>query len=342
MRLNAKKSKALTATASGHIIGELRKLDARGLLKQQGGRSFIKCPFHQENTPSLMLTTNTSSSYPIGSWKCWGCGQAGNWNKLASAIGVAPIGEDNAVAKIVQTYDPSFYDNLLVEKYSTYGRVLEDLLVSSPQVIPDSFVWRTLPGSYLKQVGACLVTGTRDKLKYVFLPNYMNEELVGGIRAVITDTGEKSLIKYKNSSGLWSKSKGLYPYDPVCKALDVFEKEHGFRGLCLVEGARDSLVLNCEGMPTLGLLGTQSWGPLKLDNILDLGIDFCLVVMDGDTSGKSAEEKVWTDVKRLVACRKMNLSRFNKQEGHAVDPGNASENVLEEVWNSLMRRKAQT
>lgn len=273
-----------------------------------------------------------------------GCGAAGKWNELAEAMGLEQIGEDSNVAKTVVKYDEKFYDRMLKERYINYKGLLEDLKLRNPRPLPDDMVWRTVPAKIMNELKAVVTDG---EYKALLLPAYMHGELVGGVRALMEDPGDKAVVKYKNSTGEWSRAKGLYPYDYAVKLLDQFEKEHGFRALALVEGARDSIILNCEGIPTMGLLGTQSWCTGKLDNILDLDLDFVLVVMDGDEAGRKAETMVWEAIRKLVTCRKMNLTRFNKEvsaeRGKAVevDPGNAPAWVIDEVWKQLHRRKGQ-
>lgn len=340
--------KRLTGGAVTHIVGELRKLEARGWLSRQGSRTFIKCPFHgngQEKTPSCLVTTRVDSQYEIGSFRCMGCGEAGGWNQLAEALGLEQVGVDANVAKTVLQYDPEFFNKLLRERYTSFAGTLKELGLTNPRPVPDDMVWRSIPASLLNRLKVCLVDGAEGES--LFMPSYINENMVGGIRALMNDPGDKSIVKYKNSPGVWSRAKGLYPYDLCSSMLDKFEKKYGFRGLALVEGARDSLCLCAEGIPTVGLLGTQSWCAGKLDNILDLDPDFCLIVMDGDGAGREAEQKIWEAMKRLVPSRRMNLSRFNKEvsaelgKETEVDPGNALPWVIEEIWQQLHKRKSQ-
>lgn len=339
------KPKRLSASAVTHVLGELRKMAARGMMLVKGTRTYVSCPFHQERSPSCLVTTRVDSKYEIGSYRCMGCEARGKWNELAEALGLEPIGEDSNVAKTVVEYDNQFYDRLLEERFVSFKGLLRDLGLSKPRAIPNEMVWRTIPGEVLNKVKACLVNDEYGES--LLLPSYMHGELVGGVRALMKDPKDKSVVKYKNSSGEWSRGKGLYPFDLCSKLLDEFEKKYGFRGLALVEGARDSLVLNCENIPTLGLLGTQSWCSGKLDNILELDPDFVLLVMDGDKAGRTAEEMIWPEVRKLVPCRKMNLTRFNREvsaelgKDVEVDPGNAPEWVISEIWRSLHRRKSQ-
>lgn len=333
--------KKLTASAVQHIQGELRKLEARGLCVKQSGRVFVRCPFHHEKTPSCLVTTSVQSKYEIGSFKCLGCGEGGNWNKLAREMGLAEVDQFTNVSKTVVKYDRSYYDrNIIEDRHVSFRAVLEDLKLSNPTELPDEGTWRTLPFSFLKEVKACHAVGP-NKTQFLFLPSYMNDEVVGGIRAVIKPSGEKSEVKYKNSSGEWSREKGLYPYDYVREKLESFNSRYGFRGLVLVEGARDSLCWNCEGMPTLGVLGTQSWCDGKKDRVLDLDPDFVLIATDGDPAGVQAEEKIWKDLKPVVPCRRLALSRFSKALQRKIDPGNAPPEVVQAAWAALHKRKSQ-
>lgn len=341
-----KEIKRLSPSAVTHIIGELRKLEARGKLLRKGTRTYVACPFHNERTPSCLVTTRVDTKYEIGSFRCMGCEERGGWNKLAEALGLEQVGVDSNVSKMVMEYGTEFYDRLLKERYISFSGLMESLYVKNPKPIKDDLIWRSLPGEFLNKVKACHVTDSIHG-PALLLPSYMYGELVGGVRALMKDPKDKAVVKYNNSPGEWSRAKGLYPFDLCAQLLDDFEEDYGFRGLALVEGARDSLVFNCESIPTLGLLGTQSWCSGKMDNILDLDPDFCLIVMDGDKAGREAEEKIWTEMKRLVPCRKMNLSRFNKEVSAEmerdveVDPGNAPKWVLDEVWATLHKRKGQ-
>jgi len=53
-------------------IEKLREISIVSLLglKDSGRRHFIKCPFHSDTSPSMMI-------YPDNSYKCYGCGRQG-------------------------------------------------------------------------------------------------------------------------------------------------------------------------------------------------------------------------------------------------------------------------
>ena len=327
----------LGISAVQHVQAELRKLEARGLSMRKAGRLFIRCPFHNEKTPSCLVTDSPQSKHEIGSFKCLGCGKYGFWNTLAKEMGLEEVNQFNNVAKTAVKYETKFYDRLVEERHKGYKDLLGDLLLTEPSELPEKGKWRTIPYLFLKELRICQVKhfGKTN----LFMPAYMGGELAGGIRAVVTPNGQKNELKYQNSSGEWSREKGLYPFDHVSKKMNEFEKDYGFRGLALVEGARDSLCMNCEGIPTLGLLGTQSWSIQKRDRVLDLDPDFIILVLDGDSAGAIAEDKIWKDLRGLVPCKKMALSRFSKALKRDIDPGNAPPEVIQKIWETLHQRK---
>lgn len=59
-------------TTSKEEIQKLRDISIIVLLglKDTGRRHFIKCPFHADTSPSLMI-------YPNNSYKCFGCSRQG-------------------------------------------------------------------------------------------------------------------------------------------------------------------------------------------------------------------------------------------------------------------------
>ena len=46
----------------------------------------IKCPFHDDDTPSCSISLG-NSKVPPGYFYCFGCGTKGAWNVLAEKIG---------------------------------------------------------------------------------------------------------------------------------------------------------------------------------------------------------------------------------------------------------------
>lgn len=330
---------SLSPAARVHIVGELRKLQAQGKVRKQGNLFFICCPFHNERTPSCRITTDQQSRFELGSFKCYGCGEHGDWNKLSAAVGLAPLNADHNVFSTAFEYDKEFYAKLTAaDKYKSIASVLADLSLNEPTPLPEEGVWRTLPYEFLTSLDACFVKSKEYDTRYLFLPCTIKGKVVGGIRAAMT--GSTAGIKYKNAPGSWSRSKGLYPYDRCAELMDKFQEAHGFRALVLVEGARDSLCLSIESFPTLGMLGTQSWCSAKLDNILDLDPDIIMMAMDGDSAGDDATAAITPQIRKFVPVVQANLTKaaqwLNKPN---IDPGNAPENVLNRMWNALIEKR---
>jgi hypothetical protein len=287
------------------------------------------------------VTTSQDSKFELGSFRCYGCGAHGKWNKLAEALGLRQIGQDDNVFSEVFTYDPEFFSRLTADtKFRSYDSVLEDLGLTDPTALPEKGEWRTLPNSFLAELGICSVKHKKFKTQYLFMPAYMKGKVVGGIRAAMTS---KAKIKYKNSPGDWSKGKGLYPYDFTAKMVDDFANQQGFRAVLLVEGARDAACACIEGFPALGILGTQSWCDEKLSNLLDLDPDLVMECFDGDVAGREAAKAIVPKIRRFVPVISANLSDAAEWLGEEkLDPGNAPEKVFKRMWTALLERRSAT
>jgi DNA primase len=52
------------------------------VVHRNGTNVSARCPFHDDKSPSFSGNTEK------GLWKCWGCGEAGNWWQLLAKLGV--------------------------------------------------------------------------------------------------------------------------------------------------------------------------------------------------------------------------------------------------------------
>lgn len=327
------------------VLGELRRLQARGKVSVQGSRTFILCPFHADRNPSAIVTTDPHSKF-FGHFHCFGCEASGDWNKLANKMNegsenVRTLDEDDAgYSYVAKRESKTFKDRVKTRRLkSSKGitEVMESLSLIRPKRVRED--WRGISTEFLNKIGALRVFDEKLGEYALYLPVTVNGEEVGGIRALIGNVDRKGLAKYKNAPGAWSKTKALYPFDHVSEMMDSFEEEYGFRGVVLVEGGRDALTLCQNGIPTLGILGTTSWTEQKRDLLLDLDPDFVLVCMDGDAPGRKAENKIYEDLSDWIPCTRMNLSRFNRIYGFDVDPGGAPDEVVEKILKTLVKRK---
>jgi DNA primase len=188
----------------------------------------------------------------------------------------------------------------------------------------------------LRKIGTRIATHAEYDTEYLFLPCTVGGELVGGIRAAMEGSNVK--VKYKNSTGAWSRSHGLFPYDTSVNVMLENENVFGQKVMVLTEGPRDSLYLMERGIPAVSILGTQSWSIEKRDLLLDMDADFILICMDGDVAGRKAEKKVYASLKELASCKKMNITMFNVTEGKELDPASSPDWLIDKIKKRLMKK----
>ena len=320
---------------------ELQRLSSQGKVRQQGQRTFILCPFHDDKNPSAIITTDANSKY-FGCFKCFGCGTSGGWNKLAKEMGLREIDpNDNGYGLAVKQESSSFKKRTQdtserKAKPTRLSKPMKNLGLTKPKPVRED--WRGIPKTLLKKVQAITVIDPWTSNRELYLPCFVKEEEVGGIRALLNaKQADERIPKYRNSVGAWSKTQALYPYDYTAQLIDAFEEKHGFRAVIIVEGARDSLTLINQGLPTLGILGTTSWAQEKQDLLLDLDPDFVLICMDGDAAGIKAERMIHKTLSPYLPVKKMNLARFNKYCGFEVDPGAAPPEIVGKIRKALLK-----
>ena len=52
------------------------------ITKEKNGEAWAHCPFHHDKTPSFSVNMES------GIWHCFGCGESGGLNQLATKIGI--------------------------------------------------------------------------------------------------------------------------------------------------------------------------------------------------------------------------------------------------------------
>lgn len=229
--------------------------------------TFIRCPYHSEKTGSFRIFHSATSRSP-GFGKCYGCGAAHPWNEFAPLIGL--LGWE--AAKPAEVFAAPLNLQTKVEDAP------ETLEFSD---LPPNKVWRSIPTNFLITIGArkC-VTEWGEHM--VWLPVMVRSRLRGYVKARLRKDPDK--ISYVNSKGPWSKHSGLFLYDYVAKQEP--------NTVVLVEGPRDGLRLNYLGIPTISILGTQSWSSQKTRYLELLGVKRIIMCMDGDCAGRAAVEKI--------------------------------------------------
>ncbi len=231
--------------------------------------TFVRCPYHTEATPSFRIFHSPASKSP-GYGKCYGCGASHPWNEFAPKLGLKgweaskPTDLFAASLRLEDTTEP--------EK--------EELTFSE---LPPDKVWRSIPTNFMITTGA-MKCANQWGTTMVWLPVNVLDRQRGYIKARLRKDADKP--SYINSKGSWSRDSGLYLYDYVRTRWSKLKT------VVLVEGPRDGLRLNYLGIPTISILGTQSWGPRKTRYLELLGVDRVVLCMDGDDAGVAAVEKI--------------------------------------------------
>lgn len=290
------------------------------------GSTFVCCPYHAENTPSFRIFHSPTSKSP-GYGKCYGCGAAHPWDEFASKLGMKAL----SYAKPTEVFASSLKVKEEVEK--------ETLTFSD---LPTGKVWRGIKTDFLIDIGARKCVNQYGST-FVYLPvNVLGRER-GYIKARLRKTDGKP--SYINSKGAWSAQTGLFLYDWVMKKKP--------KVVVLVEGPRDGLRLNYHGIPTIPILGTQSWSPRKSRLIELSGVEIVITAMDGDCAGIDAVELITPKLEPLVRVvnfslvgkdspywpyrNKKNPTKAAKADGVELwDPGNMPLTKLREL-RSLVR-----
>lgn len=299
-----------------------------GPTKQGSGSTFIICPFHAEKTPSGRIFHSETTKSP-GYFKCYGCGEAASWDKVAPLLGLKPF-------KQPKPTDEYANFNLLpegdVEEAAVEGFVNEDMELSS---LPKNKVWREIKTNLLIDLGAkkCRVNHPEHGLlkPKLWLPVYVNGELKGYIKARFKK--HPDYPSYINAKGPWSKTHGLFPYDYSVKLAKKLKS----KTVVLVEGQRDALRLIQIGIPAMCILGTQSWSDTK-GKILELaGFERIVLMMDGDCAGIAATELLKPKLKALFEVKVIKLWSIKGspyiQFKNKDEPSKAAKNAGVSLWD---------
>jgi hypothetical protein len=312
---------------SQHVNQELKKLSTRWEGSTKGTRFWIKCPYHaggQEQTPSFAIDlerrVTPNGTFEPGSAKCFGCGKFNaNWNITADALGLEKIGKES-LEKTHLLLDEA-NDQLLLDQFKKLRKTNAN---EKPNISEDTIPWdrnqdwRGIKGSLLQKVGARQIRNSYGK-KMLYLPTFVHKKHIGGIRAKLVKINGS--LSYLNTSGTWTKSKGLYPYD----FTKAFIKKHKLHTIMLVEGPRDALASLQYGIPAVAILGTGNWDEIKADLILDMGIDRIIAALDPDKAGRKATRNIFKSLKHEVGW----IKSFNFPDN--IDPGNMPQSIANKI-----------
>ena len=298
------------------ILDELNKNSYKYVPRMKGNSVWVACPFLGETVPSLKINLETTSQFPVGSFFCFGCGKSGLWNKFAQKGGLRKLREVDTQQTHVVNRMKRMPEDTIESVLASFG--------ASIHFPYDAEKWRGVKQSLLTDIGACKIFDKAMQDYAVVLPVYVLGKCVGGIKAALTK--RKNGVSYINSTGEWTKLRGLFPYDYAVKLA----LETGATSIALVEGPRDALRLLQNGIPAMSILGIRNWSQAKIDLLLATGLDI-LVVMDGDKAGVSATNTIRRDLKQYMNAEYIRMMDYSKLAGKKIDPANCSPSVVREI-----------
>lgn len=318
------------------ILNELMRLDTKRVMTSSVA---ICCPFHDDRSPSFYINIDeTNRRVPLGYGHCFSSRcpkKKANWNEIAEKLGLGKIKIRASDGKPIQDNILPMNDNLKKQLLGQNSVSLEDVenefdcLLSLP--IESNEEWRGVSGKLLHRVG-CKVAVDRYDNKCLIIPVYVENELVGAVKAMWEKPKSKKLLSYVNLKGEWIKEKGLFPYDVTERLI----RKKKLNYVVLVEGQRDALRLISLGIPALAILGTKNWSKQKRNLVLSLPIDKVVIMMDADAAGIEASNVIMRDLKGRTVRQLVKLTEIQRQiekkKGkdldEKIDPGNCPKSVL--------------
>ena len=286
------------------VLAYLKKIPSHRNVKHLSLYSSMRCPIHKggaETHNSLLVNTSTRKNYEVGQWKCLACNAKGNIEELIGFFGIKG-GVDYIE---LEDFDEEFVSTTVNT---------EDLF---PQGSALTRPWRGIDYTLLNNMGALLVSRTKPKNHLsLFLPVDVCDDRLGGIYANIEKIGKNN---YFNTKGTWS-TKALFAYNLAASLI----AEKDLTTAILVEGPRDALMLNQNGIPALGILGVSSWSETKVELLESLGIDRVILAFDSDDAGRKATSTIYKKLKSNIKTE-----CFEWNEGQ--DPCSDSQNKRDEL-----------
>jgi DNA primase len=301
-----------TMTAKDRVLDQITVYDiygAYGTMKKVGNRFRMKCPFHEEKTPSFFVFSENLN------FKCFGCGKSRSAfdfimekerlsfpesvKFLADKAGV-DISEYSHTSPYKKLYEANslavdFYAEALQadEKAMEYLKKERGLSIASIEDFKLGYTPASSAVEYLKEKGitedeivrAGIGTMRRGKLqdlfwKRIIFPISRNGKVLGFGGRIIGD-GEP---KYINSptTPLFLKRDLLYGFDPAAI------RDAGYA--LVVEGYFDVIMCHQHGYKNaVAPLGTSLTE--EQCEMLKKHTNWILLVLDGDKAGSSATER---------------------------------------------------
>jgi DNA primase len=274
----------ITDSSFDIITGELNNLG--GWQKRTADHIMIKCPFHDDGTPSCGIYIASGMSISIGSWHCFGCSARGPWNKLAKKLGLREI-------KDWGDYSSDIISNTISEA-QTISSIAKQMRIDY-STWPKDMVWRGFSGKLVQHVGG-LIAAERATSKEqsnrisALFPIYINQNLRGAVKAAMKK--QKGALSYVTTKGNWVMKYGLFGYENAKR----LRKDY----VVLVEGPRDALRLIEYKIPAIAILGSNNFSDDKALMLSSLNINTAYCLPDNDDAGKHMRTLVRKHMSKYV------------------------------------------
>jgi DNA primase len=248
------------------------------LLKEQGieylvntnnpSEIAVKCfsGLHEDKNPSLSLNLEK------GVFNCFSCGFKGNTQQFFDGIGIVHAPELNSK---------------LGYKLKKLKLKLEEIKSNGEVHLPEPNIkikhpFKGIDAKTLQSFEA-FFTDSNGLSEYVCIPIYQHKKLkfIEGRNKILS--GSSEMPKYLRKPKGASVSNILFPLDKI----------KDFKHVILVEGLFDMMKLHQLGYTnTLCIFGTQNFTAAKAKMLDEYGSRKVTILMDGDSSGKQAANKI--------------------------------------------------
>lgn len=252
---------------------------------------------HEDKNPSLSLNLEK------GVFNCFSCGFKGNTQQFFSSLGIDQV--------------PTLQTKLGFRIKKLKAK-LEQIRSEGEVRMPDPVIgvihpFKGISAKTLKEFGA-FFTDSNNLSDYVCIPIYQHKKLrfIEGRYKVLGSNTE--MPKYLRKPSGVSVANILFPFDKI----------KDFSHIILVEGLFDVLNLHDLGYTnSLCIFGTQNFNPTKAKLLDEYGCRKVTILMDGDSSGKQATQKI----KNLLEQRNIETVIVNLPS--EIDPGDFNEEAAE-------------
>lgn len=327
-----------------------KKIDLRILLKRldidfkdQNNELWAKCPFHDENTPSWSIN-NDKTSENFAKFKCFGCGEKGDWIKLV--MYVKELNESDAINYVKALFgigninETQLY-KLTIEERKNVKNKTDNIFIPEPIELPKEFLKlykdnkNALPyWNYIISRNITPEVILDNNLMYCYKAPIKKEHKRYRQRVIIPITYNNIIVSFFARSidpGCDKKYRGLYPPNsPIRYIMLGYDQLDYNLDYCIVcEGPIDKLRLeSLKYKNVLGNLGNQLTDFKK--NIISR-FKKIWVIPDADSGGEILEQ--------YFEMLKFKHEVYVNDLPDGEDPGSANP---KDIWKGFVKRRKIT